>query len=188
MRFGARYGLVVVATVTFISTAPATATAIDHLEITHNEGSYAVSFDVRLTADPNDVWERLSDYRRWPQLSDTLEESRLLQTFADGRQRIALRFRSCVLVFCKTIQQVKDVSIHSNGNILTVMVPEGSDFISGEERWQIGAEQNGTRVRYRAEVVPGFRLPPVIGPWILKAKLRRTLIETAKKLELPQTP
>ena len=168
--------------------AQAVAATIRTLEITHSKGSYHVTFDVLLAADPEKTWALLSDYQQWSRLSDNLKETQLLERFPDGRQRVRVRFRSCVLIFCKTIRQVKDVTARPKGDIFFVMVPEQGDFISGWERWRILAEQNKTRIHYNAEIVPGFRLPPLIGPLILKGKLRRTLIETAKKLEALATP
>jgi hypothetical protein len=93
-----------------------------------------------------------------------------------------------VLFFCKTIQQIKDVVIRPNGDIVTTIVPEHSDFASGWERWRIRAEQNKTRLQYHAVLVPAFRVPPLIGPWALKNRLRHTLIGTAKKLEVLAKP
>ncbi|MCZ6658320.1 MAG: SRPBCC family protein [Gammaproteobacteria bacterium] len=168
--------------------AQAVAVTIRTLEITHDKGSYQVTFDVLLAAEPEKAWALLSDYQQWSRLSHNLKEAQLLEHFPDGRQRIRVRFRSCVLIFCKTIRQVKDVTTRPKGDILTVMVPEQGDFTSGWEHWRILAEQDKTRVHYNAEIVPGFRLPPLIGPSILKHKLRRTLIGMAKKLETLAAP
>ena len=175
-------------TIALSSMAPAAAVNILDLEITHSKRTYLVAFDVLLAAEPADIRELLSDYRQWRRLSDTLSESQLLRTFPDGRQRIRLRFDSCVLFFCKSIQHVKDVVIRSNGDIVTTIVSEHSDFASGWERWQIRGEHNKTRVLYHAVLVPDFRVPPLIGPWALKSRLRHTLIGTAKKLEVLAKP
>ncbi len=168
--------------------APAAAVNILELEITHSKRTYLVAFDVLLDAEPADIRALLSDYRQWRRLSDTLSESQLLRTFPDGRQRIRLRFDSCVLFFCKSIQHVKDVVIRLNGDIVTTIVPEHSDFASGWEHWRIRAEHNNTRLQYHAVLAPAFRVPPLIGPWALKSRLRHTLIETAKKLEVLAKP
>jgi hypothetical protein len=96
-----------------------------------------------------------------------------------------------MLFFCKTIQHTKDVVIHSNGDIVTTMVPEHSDFSSGWERWRFRAEHNKTRLIYHAVLEPTFYVPPLIGPWILKSTLSRTLTVTANRLEAiakPVTP
>jgi hypothetical protein len=188
MRIGVARLLTLAFTVTLFTPAQAVAATIRTLEITHTNGSYHVTFDVLLTAEPEKAWALLSDYQQWSGLSDNLKEVQLLERFPDGRQRVRLRFRSCVLIFCKTIRQVKDVATRPKGDILTVMVPGQGDFTSGWEHWRILAEQDKTRVHYTAEIVPGFRLPPLIGPSILKHKLRRTLIGTAKKLEALAAP
>lgn len=158
------------------------------LEITRNKESYHVTFDVLLGTEPEIAWKLLSDYRQWPRLSKNLKETTLLKTFPDGRQRVKLRFRSCILVFCKTVRQIKDVTTRPKQDIFTVMVSEQSDFTAGWEHWQIVAEHNKTRIYYTAEIVPSFRLPPLIGPSILKHKLRQTLIQTVTELEILATP
>ena len=173
---------------TLFGLTQAGAANIQTLEITHAEGNYHVTFDVLLATNSEKAWMLLSDYHHWQRLSDNLEEARLLELLPDGRQRIRLRFRSCVLIFCKTIRQVKDVTTDPKGDILTVLVPKQEDFISGREHWRIFPEQGETRVQYDAEIVPSFGLPPLIGPLILKAKLRSTLIETANRLEALTIP
>lgn len=173
---------------TLLVPARAGAVAVRTLEITHIEGSYQVTFDVLLSAEPEKVRVLLADYHQWPRLSQNLEQAELLELFQDGRQRVRLRFHSCVLVFCKTVHQAKDVTAGPTGDILTVMVPELGDFASGWERWQILAEQQETRIHYTAEVAPSFGLPPLIGPMILIGELRDMLIETVKKLETLPAP
>jgi hypothetical protein len=71
---------------------PASAVTVHTLDIVHSQGNYRVNFDVVLAAAPAHVYAMLSDYRQWPHLDDTITESRLLQTLADGKQRVqALR-------------------------------------------------------------------------------------------------
>ncbi len=191
MRIGARGLLILAFAVALSSMAPAAAVNISDLEITHSKRTYLVAFDALIDAEPARTRELLSDYRQWRRLSDTLSEVQLMRTFPDGRQRIRLRFHSCMLFFCKTIQHTKDVVIHSNGDIVTTMVPEHSDFSSGWERWRFRAEHNKTRLIYHAVLEPTFYVPPLIGPWILKSTLSRTLTVTANRLEAiakPVTP
>jgi len=191
MRFGARGLLILAFAVALSSMAPAAAVNISDLEITHSKRTYLVAFDALIDAEPARTRELLSDYKQWRRLSDTLSEVQLMRTFPDGRQRIRLRFHSCILFFCKTIQHTKDVVIHSNGDIVTIVVPELSDFSSGWEHWRFRAEHNKTRLIYHAVLEPTFYVPPLIGPWILKSTLSRTLTVTANRLEAiakPVTP
>ena len=163
---------------------PATALEIHDLVITRDADRYRVVFDVVIPVAPARAQTLLRDYRQWPNLSDTMTESRLLQTFPDGRQRVRIVFHSCVLLFCKDISQTKELDNRHDGDIWTVMVPEQSDFRYGWEHWQIRPAKDMTRIQYQAEFAPAFALPPVIGPWILKARLRQKLRLTAERLEI----
>ncbi len=153
------------------------------LEITRNGDLYRVNFEVVIPVPPAGVQALLRDYRQWPKLSATMTESRLLETLPDGRQRVRVVFRSCFFLFCKDINQTKELDNHQEGDIRAVMVREQSDFTYGREHWQIRAVEGMTRVHYKAEFAPAFALPPVIGPWILKARLRQELRLTAERLE-----
>jgi hypothetical protein len=112
-------------------------------------------------------------------LDDTITESRLLQTFADGRQRVRVVFHSCVLVFCKNVNQTKDLDKRRD-EILTVMIPGQSDFREGRESWVIEPVAHETRMRYDAEFSLAFVIPPVI----FKAHLRHKLLMMAQRLEV----
>lgn len=158
---------------------PASALTVHTLDIIHRQGGYRVNFDVVLAAAPAHVYAMLGDYRQWPHLDDTITESRLLQ-LADGKQRVRVIFRSCVLIFCKNVNQTKDLQNRNDGTILTVMIPGQSDFRQGWERWQIEAAADNTRMRYDAE----FSLAFAIAPVIFKARLRHKLLVMAQRLEL----
>ena len=174
--------------VTACASARAGGVTIRVLEVTRSDNTYVVNFDVLLATTPASARAILSDYKNWPRLAENMSKPTLVKTFADGRQRIRLSFRSCVLFICRTIRQLKDVWVRPNGDIVSVMVSGESDFRSGRERWHIEPEQGRTRLRYHAELVPDFSLPPLIGPWILKRKLRQTLIKTTTNLEVLAAP
>lgn len=183
MRIGAGRLLLLTLAVALITMKPVFAAQVRRLEVTHDNGTYFVTFDVLLIAEAATVRAILGDYTQWPRLSDRVKEAYLLKTFADGRQRVNLGFRSCVLIFCKTIRQVKDVENLSNGNIVATVVPAHGDFTSGWEHWRIITERDQTRVQYRAALVPGHRVPPLLGRWILASNFRRTLTKAANNLE-----
>jgi hypothetical protein len=184
MRIGTGRLLLLIFTVALLVVRPVAAATVRHLEVTHNKQTYLIAFDVLLTAEQARVRKFLSDSTQWPRLSHQVREGHLLKTFPDGGQRVGLSFRSCVLIFCKTIRQVKDVRIRPNGDIFTVMVREQGDFDSGWERWQIRAEGDKTRVQYHATLVPSSGVLPLIGPWIVGNTLRRMLLDAANKLEV----
>jgi hypothetical protein len=93
----------------------------------------------------------------------------------------------CVLViFCKTVRQVKDLEpFVPPDTYRTVMVAGEGDFQSGYETWQVSADtQNKTRLKYHAVLVPAFRVPPVIGPWVLRRHLQMELVRIAENVEM----
>ncbi len=181
-----RFGRSLVLAVALFAAAPAVALEIRDLEITREGDRYRVNFDVLIPVPAARAQALLRDYRQWPHLSDTMKESRLLETLADGRQHVRIVFHSCVLLFCKDIRQTKELEIRQDGDIRAVMLPAQSDFTYGWEHWQIRPANAMTRIQYQAEFAPAFALPPVIGPWILKARLRQKLILTAQRLEILQ--
>lgn len=165
----------------------ATAFTVESMEIDHTGDTYAVAFEVTVAADSVKARNILTNYAKWPSLSDNIIESRLVDVLPSGTERISVTFRSCIIasLFCKVIRQVKDLDRLPDGNsYITTLVPGQADFASGSERWQIQAEgKDKTRLRYDATLVLAFRVPPLIGPWLLKRALRRELIGTANKLE-----
>jgi hypothetical protein len=179
MSLPRRRGWTLILLVLWLMPLPASALTVHTLDIHHSKGRYRVDFDVVLAAAPADVYAMLADYRRWPQLDDTITESRLLQTFADGRQRVRVVFHSCVLVFCKNVNQTKDLDKRRD-EILTVMIPGQSDFREGRESWAIEPVADKTHMRYDAEFSLAFVIPPII----FKARLRHKLLMMAQRLEV----
>jgi hypothetical protein len=168
------------------ASSAALALSVDELEVTHDGDTYSVQFDVRIAVDAVKAREVLTDYHQWPRISRTIKESRLVRDWPDGRKRVSAELRSCVaFIFCTTVRQVKDLQPTASQSVFrTDMVPGEGDFASGWEIWEIldeGAQR--TRLRYRARLVPGFGLPPLVGPWILKRELRAELLATAASLE-----
>jgi hypothetical protein len=86
------------------------------------------------------------------------------------------------------VQRVLEVETAGNGDILTRTDPGMSDFEHGEETWQIRAEGRGTRLHYRASLTPSFFIPPYIGPWLLKSRLREELTVISNRLETLDAP
>ncbi len=181
---GAGRLLLLTFTVALFIARPVAAATVRNLEVTYDNGAYLVTFDVLLTAEAPRVWALLSDHTQWPRLSTQIKDAHLLETFPDGRERVNLGFRSCVLIFCKSIRQVKDVAKLPNGGMVTRVISEDSDFSSGWEHWRVVAEGNQTRVHYRAALVPNHRVLPFLGRWVVASHLRRMLRAAAARLEV----
>lgn len=151
--------------------------------VTHDDGRYMVKFNVRIDADKATVRRHLTDYARYTRLSDSIRESRVIAIHSPDRARVAVTLDSCILVFCKTLRIVREVETRANGDLVTVVDPKESDFRYAHERWQIIGDGTGTRLVYDAELVPSFYVPPLIGPWLIKYRIRQELWTMAERLE-----
>ena len=173
---------------------PAAAYHLGETAIQHDAGVYTVAFDVHLDADAGRVRELMTDYDHLDRLSDTVIISQVLEVLADGSRRIQLDMRACVLFLCKTVRRVQEVTTLANGDITTHAIPESSDFARAREHWRIQGQYNGTRIHYRAELVPSFFMPPWLGAYLIKQAIRRELVTAAQRLEslaataMPATP
>ncbi|MGH8581113.1 MAG: hypothetical protein ACREVK_13695 [Gammaproteobacteria bacterium] len=65
----------------------------------------------------------------------------------------------------------KEIKRQANGDIITRVVPEESDFSYGRCHWRTRSlTAQASRIALSAEVTPAFWVPPLIGPWILKTQ------------------
>ena len=153
------------------------------VEVSHTGGRYGVVFDVRLAAPQPRLKRYLTDYANYATYFSTIRESAVLSGEPGGLQRIRLRAHSCVWFFCRTVTMVKDIAEQEPGEILAHIDPALSDFAEATEHWRILADGDQTRLQYEAELVPDFFVPPLIGPWLLKNSIRKSLLSGARKLE-----
>ncbi len=151
-------------------------------DVSHEHNVYHVHFVAIIDAKSRAVRKALTDYPRLTRLSATLLRSEVLLQ-ESSHQRVRLVFHACVLVFCRDLTKTQDIYSQPNGDIVAAMVPELSDFLQGNERWHVAPLGRRTRVEYTAESVPKFFVPPLIGPAIMKSKIRRELLDSATRLE-----
>lgn len=166
-----------------LTPALASAATIIHIESTHDDGRYTVSFEVVLDAARDKVWQIMTDYEHLPRVSKIIVESHILKKEDENRHRVGVTFRACVLIFCKTMKKVVDIQAWPQHNILVIGDPALSDFSYSVERWRVSAEGSKTRLHYSAEMVPDFFIPPLIGPWVVKYFLQKEIKATAIQVE-----
>lgn len=153
------------------------------IEVSEHDGRYTVSFEARVDVPADRALHLMLAPDFWPQLTPVITDAKVLARDASGPRRVQVTFHDCVLIFCKTLRKTEDVTVGRDGRIESLAIPAESDFSYAREDWQIVAEGGGTRIRYRSEMVPGFFVPPLIGPYILKSRMRAQLIQTAANLE-----
>ena len=163
--------------------APLRAAEIRNLEVHENQGSYSINFDALMDAPYESIYSIIADPARWPQLSHIVTASEIVGELPGGRRKIRVTFQDCILIFCQTIHKNEALQTTADGNIDTLAIPEQSDFSYAHEHWQISAKDQGTRILYHAEMTPSFYVPPLVGAYILKAKIRSLLLNVTANLE-----
>ncbi len=148
---------------------------------------YIIRIDMRINAEVDDVYKHLTDLKNIHMLNNTIVSS--VVKYSKGKvHEVEVKTSGCVLFFCTDQVQYQKVTELDNNYIMIHLVPEKSDFISGQILWQVYAENKNTRVVFAADFEPDFWIPPLIGPWILKGIFKKESLETITELEkLAQT-
>lgn len=176
--------------------APLTPTLADDQAGVSREGEhYLVSVRMPVQAPVERVARVLTDYANLGRLHESIRESRILQR--DGpRAKVHILTHTCVLVFCLDLVQVLDYEITGSASVAASMDGPASDFSYGEMSWRLEAESpERTLMRFQGDLVPKFWVPPLIGPWILQAKLldmsrdaTKAIAQAAADMAQPTSP
>lgn len=163
--------------------APVRAADIRILEVDDHQGRYTVMYEALLDAPREIIYAAIVNPARWPQLSRIVTAAEILGELPDGRRTISVTFHDCILIFCQTVHKNEALHTSADGDIDTLAIPEQSDFSYAREHWRVSAEGRRTRIQYQAEMTPSFYVPPMIGAYILKAKIRSLLLHITANLE-----
>jgi hypothetical protein len=151
--------------------------------VSHQNDSFFVEVDALVDVPEASARKLLTDYNNLGRINPSIEVSEITATRRAGDYRVRTITEACVWYFCKRIHQVQDVIEGNDGSITATVIPEQSDFRHGYARVNLWQETGGTRILIRSEVEPDFWIPPLIGPWLIKKKLRSEAVETVANLE-----
>jgi hypothetical protein len=143
------------------------------VEVSHDRGVYRLRSVADFTASPEAVFRVLSDYRHVSEISGLIIESGVLdRPSANGTPRVHITVEGCILFFCRSAARVETLELDPHREIITTVVPELSDFRAGVSSWHLyPLAHGGTRVDFRTEMTPDFRVPPLIGPGIIQRRM-----------------
>ena len=154
------------------------AAQIDAIRVTDRDDGYRIVFDAVIDARPFRVRKVLVDFANISKIDpDVTGVSVGIAPTGRGGPRVRTVIESCVLFFCRQLVQVEDVTEPDANTIVTTIVPGAGDFKSGSTVWRLTAEGpcTHTRLHYEATRVANFWIPPLIGPWAVKSKMREQL-------------
>jgi len=173
----------IAATLLGILSLTANASQFVLLEVNQQADIFIVHVEMNFEAPAERVRSILTDYENLDRLNASITSSEIIGASQNGIVRVLTRFSNCVLFFCMDIQKVEDISEDEHGRILVVMVPDSSNFHSGQTSWQVLSTGSGSRVILHANLEPDLWLPSWLGSTIIKNTLRREIQESFDNLE-----
>jgi len=166
---------------------------IKTIEIKKEKNLYHMHINATVNADFDNVIRIITDYENLPLINPYLKESKLLDNLEDERSTVNMLTEVCVLFLCYNIRHVQTFHFVENGILFSRIIPEKSNFQAGWMRWEIkGMDSNKihpvTKIILDIEMVPGFFVPPVIGPYQIKKIMfemtRATIVNLEKRAKV----
>ncbi|MCP4303147.1 MAG: hypothetical protein GY783_21400 [Gammaproteobacteria bacterium] len=164
--------VVLSAFVLLLMVGTATAAEIRSVNVEHSKGRYTMVSEVWFDATVPQVYEVFRQWDLSTQFSSAIVESRDEAADEYGRPQYYVRNRGCVLFFCLSFERRGYVESEPNEVLRAYANPETSDFLLSNETWTFAEDDDGTVVSYHILMKPKFWVPPGIGPYIIKRKLK----------------
>jgi hypothetical protein len=165
-----------------IGVSSAMALDIDDIDVTKKGRTYKVQITFDVAAPVDRVMAVLTDYRYPDRLNPEVTKREVISR-QNGITRVRTEFRSCVFLFCKDVVLTQDVTVVA-GTIQAVIVPDESNFRSGNLVWLVSSnDTRGSHIGFEAVMEPDFFVPPLIGGFFIRKRLRQEILATAENLE-----
>lgn len=164
------------------------AAEIINLTVDRDDNRYSVVLDVALDTTAGQAFEVMRDYARLGDINPAIQSVVVLGAAPGGGMRVQTAVKVCILFFCRTLEQVQDMRALSNGQvgqIIADVIPELSNLRYGRGDWLIQPCDDELRacLNFAVTVEPDFWIPPLIGPWAIKKKLREEAVQTSLGIE-----
>ncbi len=147
------------------------------------DGVYTMRSEVWFDASIEQIFGVFLDWELSTKFSSVIVESRNLEPDDQGRRGYYSRNRACLWFYCRSFERYGFVEHKPLEFIEAMADPERSDFHISNERWEFRAEDRGTIVVYDLEMKPKFFIPPLIGPIIMKRRLRKGGADAIDRIE-----
>lgn len=167
----------------FSAYSKAVAGDIDELIVAEEDGIFQITVSAQIDATEKYVRRVVTDYTHAYRINRSIIESEVLESPIAGNVRVRARVLACVPLFCLEAERVDDVSTLKSGDIMAVIVPEKSDFHSGQAVWKIIPDGDKTQLIYLASIEPDFFIPPVIGTQLVINNMREQFMTTFSRIE-----
>ncbi|MGI9329571.1 MAG: SRPBCC family protein [Gammaproteobacteria bacterium] len=167
----------------FLLATFAAAVEINHAVVSKNGGVFHLEAETLVEAPPDFVYEVLTDFDRFHNLAAGIAATRYLEPDEKGGQLGYTKVAGCVFMFCKSFEKVERIWATPKKSLVTIALPERSDFRVYATRWRVIDADGKTRLAFEANMQPDFWVPPLIGAWAVERKLRLTALEMGQVVE-----
>lgn len=168
---------------------PAHAAQVLDVRVAREGERFLIDMRIRIAAPPLAVFRALQDYPAMPSYNPDLRAVRVQPTAVPGRVRLFTTVHTCVLIFCRTLQQeeIMTATSDASGGVLEAkLLVQGGSFKAGRGRWTVAACRTvpaASCLDVRIELLPAFWIPPLIGPWVMRTKMEEEARLTSAGLE-----
>ena len=186
LRDRSRVSRTAVLLLALVGVSRAMALDIDDLHITKQGHVYQAQMTFGVAASVHQVIAVLTDYGVPQRLNPKVTKVEVISQ-QRGITRVRTEIRSCVFFFCRDVALTQDVTVVAD-TVQADIVPDESDFRSGYFRWLVSSSDNGgSHIAFEAVIEPDFFIPPIIGGFFVRKRLRQEILATAKNLETEAT-
>ena len=152
------------------------------IEIIENSGVYKIKVVATVAAPASYVRYVLTDYKHIYRLNPSIIESEILQQ-TDDIATVRTKVVGCAAYFCEELDRVEKVTILQSGDIYAEIIPELSQFVSGQTHWRLRQQGEYCEVSYTSEMEPDIFIPPVVGKFLIKKSIREGMLTSFRNLE-----
>lgn len=176
--------VVLLATAGLLLLETAVAADMRSVDVDYKDGYYTMQSTVWFDATIDQVFEVFRQWDLSTEFSSTIVEARDVEADELGRPQYYIKHRGCVLFFCRSFERNGYVELEKNEVLRAFADPERSDFLKADETWTFVPESDGTIVTYHLHMKPKFWVPPGIGPYFIKRKLKNDGGDAINRIEV----
>ena len=175
-RIGTRFSRSLALSLTWISLAAAAEVTV---KVERQENAFQVEANLLVAVDKGVAWQVLTDYDNLASFVPGMRSSRIVS--APGEPLLLeQKGESGFLLFRVPIEVVSRVEEAPLNTIRFQSV--GGNLTNKRGEWALEWHDHATRVSYRANITPGFPLPPLIGPAIVGRDVRIMVESVAREM------
>jgi len=156
---------------------------LPEIEIIEQNGIYQIKVVAIIGASERHVRQVLTDFRHIYRLNPSIIESDVVKRHDDESVSVRTKIIGCAAYFCEELERVERVREMPSGDLLAEIVPEQSQFKSGQTLWSIKSLGDKCEVSYKSDMVPDIFIPPVVGKFLIKKSIRQQMQISFANLE-----